>query len=129
MWGYPAASDHSYSAAPVQVIGQATGVALDTKTGLLCHTYDDLVDTYIGTRPPASVIGHPSFDSAPLCVDLSQHEKETVAKTLRASSSLTISERPDDSRTVFSVKAPNGMVYPFSTLDQARQFMRTLEKP
>jgi hypothetical protein len=67
---------------------QATGLALDTKTGLLCHTFNEKADTYIPTgrsQTPGIVIGKPiemghwELDSVPLCVDLSQHEADTLA--------------------------------------------------
>jgi hypothetical protein len=67
---------------------QATGLALDTKTGLLCHTFDENADTYVPTgrsETPGIVVGKPiemghwKLDSVPLCFDLSQHEVDTLA--------------------------------------------------
>jgi hypothetical protein len=66
---------------------QATGLALDTKTGLLCHTFNEKADTYVPTgrsRTPGVVVGpeitmgHYALDSIPLCVLLSQNEAETI---------------------------------------------------
>jgi hypothetical protein len=62
-------------------------LALDTKTGLLCHTFNEKADTYIPTgrsRTPGVVVGpeitmgHYALDSIPLCVLLSQNEAETI---------------------------------------------------
>ncbi len=62
------------------VSGTAYGLALDTKTGELCHTYNAHIDTYLPSRGLGSdmVVGHPSLDSIPLCIDLSQDEKSTI---------------------------------------------------
>ena len=66
---------------------QVTGLALDTQTGLLCHTFNEKADTYIPTgrsRTPGVVVGpeitmgHYALDSIPLCVLLSQNEAETI---------------------------------------------------
>jgi len=68
---------------------QATGLALDTKTGLLCHTFSEDADIYVPTgRSHTSGIivgseiemGHWSLNSAPLCYDLSQDETNTLTR-------------------------------------------------
>ncbi len=66
------------------VSGTAYGIALDTKTGELCHTYNARIDTYVPDKGVGSTItmGHPSLDSIPLCIDLSQNEAETMKNIL-----------------------------------------------
>jgi len=63
------------------VSSSAFTIALDTKTGVLCHTYDKRIDTYIPSHgiPDGYSVGHPSLDSIPLCLDLSQNEKTTIS--------------------------------------------------
>lgn len=70
-----------------QSVGGGYGLALDTKTGELCHTYNEAVDTYVpatGTFRITGTAGHPSLDSIPLCIDLSQNEAATVKQILDA---------------------------------------------
>lgn len=66
------------------VSGTAYGLALDTKTGELCHTYNAAIDAYVPSKgtSEAYTVGHPSLNSIPLCIDLSQDEAETI-KTVR----------------------------------------------
>lgn len=69
------------------VEGGSYGIALDTKTGELCRTYNVDADTYVpatGTFHVTGAAGHPSLDSTPLCIDLSQNEAATVRKILDA---------------------------------------------
>jgi len=70
---------HEYSRFQL-VSGTSFALALDTKTGELCHTYDSTLDDYIPDNGIKSsiVLGHPSLDSIPLCLDLSQNELSTV---------------------------------------------------
>jgi len=63
----------------------AFGVALDTKTGQLCHTYNENIDTFVpatGTFHITGSAAHPSLDSIPLCIDLSQNEAATVKQIM-----------------------------------------------
>lgn len=75
-----------YSGARFELVGgSAFGIALDTKTGELCHTFNEDVDTFIpstGTFHITGTAGHPSLDSIPLCIDLSQNETATVKQIL-----------------------------------------------
>jgi len=67
------------------VEGAGYGIALDTKTGELCHTFNVEVDTAVpstGSFRITGVAGHPSLDSIPLCVDLSQNETATIKRIL-----------------------------------------------
>ena len=84
---------------------QATGLALDTKTGLLCHTFNEKADTYIPTgrsRTPGVVVGpeitmgHYALDSIPLCVLLSQKESDTLqtVESLNESVGWTTNDKP-----------------------------------
>jgi hypothetical protein len=59
---------------------QATGLALDTKTGLLCHTFNEAIDSVSKGGPETLLPGQHLLDSVPLCVDLSQNEEETVRR-------------------------------------------------
>lgn len=59
---------------------QATGLALDTKTGLLCHTFNEAIDSVSKSGPETLLPGEHLLDSVPLCVDLSQNEEETVRR-------------------------------------------------
>jgi hypothetical protein len=47
---------------------QATGLALDTKTGLLCHTFDEDRDTVSGNGEKTLLPGQHLLDSIPLCM-------------------------------------------------------------
>lgn len=68
------------------VSGATYAIALDTKTGELCHTFNQELDPYIPGRGYDSnrdiVPGHPSLFSIPLCIDLSQNEERTVKNEL-----------------------------------------------
>lgn len=69
------------------VNSDAFGVALDTKTGQLCHTYNQHIDTFVaetGDFHPTGSAPHPSLDSIPLCIDLSQNENMTVKQIIEA---------------------------------------------
>jgi hypothetical protein len=61
---------------------QATGLALDTKTGLLCHTFNEAIDAVSEGGAKSLLPGQHFFDSVPLCVDLSQSEDETIKAQL-----------------------------------------------
>ena len=70
------------------VSSTAYGIALDTKTGELCHTYNEILDPYMPGRGYDArreiVPGHPSLVSIPLCLDLSQNEAKTLKSELLA---------------------------------------------
>lgn len=67
-----------------QIIGQAYGLALDTKSGLLCKTFA------MDTR-----------GDLPLCVDLSQDEQHTIEKVREMIASNTSEDAPP-------IKVPKG---------------------
>ena len=59
------------------------GLALDTKTGQLCHTFNAKLETYT-PPPPGTVVvaGQMTLDHIPLCIDLSSNEDATVERIL-----------------------------------------------
>jgi hypothetical protein len=59
---------------------QATGLALDTKTGLLCHTFNTAIDTVSKGGASTLLPGQHLLDSVPLCIDLSQNEEATITR-------------------------------------------------
>lgn len=69
------------------------GLALDTKTGQLCHTFNANLEKY--TPPPRGTIsgGGISLTRIPRCIDLSANEEITVKRILDAN-------RKSDSRIV-----------------------------
>lgn len=58
------------------------GLALDTKTGQICHTFNANLEKY--TPPPKGTIsgGELSLSRIPLCIDLSTNEEATVKRIL-----------------------------------------------
>ena len=67
------------------VSSSAFAIALDTKTGQLCHTFNEHLDTYVpatGEFRNSSAAGHFTLDSIPLCIDLSQNEAATVKQVM-----------------------------------------------
>lgn len=59
---------------------QATALALDTKTGLLCHTFNLDIDSVSKGGPQTLLPGQHLLDSIPLCIELSQNEEATVRR-------------------------------------------------
>jgi hypothetical protein len=99
------------------VSGTAYALALDTKTGELCHTFNEKIDTYVpatGTQGRETVFGHQALDSIPLCVDLSQNEKAAIAKVMRAD---RIERDVDDdpSQQTYKVMGADGKIHDFDT--------------
>lgn len=90
-----------------ELVGQAYGLALDTKNGQLCRTFKDWQESARDSKASSG----PS-ESLPLCVDLSQHEKETLA---------TINTLDHDPVTM---KAPDGKTYKFPTTEAAAAFAK-----
>jgi hypothetical protein len=72
---------------------QATALALDTKTGLLCHTFDEERDTVSGNGEKTLLPGQHLLDSIPQCIDLSQNEERTLRRIKLANLGL-----PDDNK-------------------------------
>src|ERR1035441_127973 len=70
---------------------QATGLALDTKTGLLCHTFNEEIDSVSKGGRETLLPGQHLLDSIPLCIDLSQNEERTIRRITLANLGI-----PDD---------------------------------
>jgi hypothetical protein len=68
---------------------QATGLALDTKTGLLCHTFNPAIDTVSKGGASTMLPGQHLLDSVPLCIELSQNEEKTIRRIRLANLGLT----------------------------------------
>jgi hypothetical protein len=91
------------------VSGTAYGIALDTKTGELCHTFNPEIDQHVPAKGAHETFksGHPSLESIPLCIDLSQDEARTV-KNLRLANAVRIckSQSTESSNIAYKVKTP-----------------------
>jgi hypothetical protein len=121
-----------------QPTGQITGLALDTKTGMLCHTFNVHRDPFIGGQDapngavrnvPGYVAPHQSLDSLPFCVDLSQNEKETVGKVMAADRMLAEDSDVEINSGPFAVIDTDGFIYNFETAEKAKKFSTLLGTP
>jgi hypothetical protein len=76
------------------------GLALDTKTGQLCHTFNAKLETYT-PPPPGTVVvaGQMTLDHIPLCIDLSSNEDATVERILSENRGKVKAEEPGATST------------------------------
>ena len=76
------------------------GLALDTKTGQLCHTFNAKLETYT-PHIPGTVAGggQMTLDHIPLCIDLSTEENATVERILAENQGKVKGEEPGATST------------------------------
>jgi hypothetical protein len=82
------------------------GLALDTKTGQLCHTFNAKLETYTSPRPGTAVVaGQMTLDHIPLCIDLGSNENATVERILSENRGKVKAEEP---RAISTASAEKG---------------------